>query len=56
MEKITLNLIVPDEGKNEEYSVIGDCKELGNWKKSFKMRLKTKKNPPFMDNLKLLDS
>lgn len=44
MEKITLNLIVPDEGKHEEYSVVGDCKELGSWKKSYKLKTNDKKN------------
>ncbi len=44
MEKITLNLMVPDDMKTEEYSVIGDCKELGSWKKSYKLNLNQKKN------------
>lgn len=26
MERITLNLLVPQPAKHEEYSVIGDCK------------------------------
>lgn len=44
MERITLNLIVPQDGEKEEYSVVGDCKELGSWKKSYKLKQCDKKN------------
>jgi hypothetical protein len=44
MEKITLNLIVPGDMKTEEYSVIGDCKELGSWKRNYKLNINEKKN------------
>ena len=34
MEKIKFNLIVSDHAdRNVRYSVIGNCKELGLWKK-----------------------
>jgi hypothetical protein len=56
MEKITLNLLVPESAKNEEYSVIGDCKELGNWKKSFKLVLSKKQHHFHLSNLKTLDN
>lgn len=44
MEKITLNLVVPEEGKHEEYQVTGDCTEIGSWKKSYKLKSNDKKN------------
>ena len=31
------DLYVPDDGTFQEYSVIGNCRELGSWKKPLKM-------------------
>ena len=56
MEKITLNLIVPGDMKTEEYSVIGDCKELGNWRRSLKMKLNYNKKLSCLQKLKEIDN
>ena len=39
MDKITLNLIVPDVEEDIQYSVLGNCKELGAWKKPVPLQL-----------------
>ena len=40
MDKITLNLIIRNQDfSGEDYYVIGNCKELGDWRKTNKMNL-----------------
>ena len=41
MDKITLNLMVPSSiGSDQLYSVIGNCRELGAWKKPVRLQRK----------------
>ena len=40
MDKITLNLIIRNQDfSGEDYYVIGNCKDLGDWRKTNKMNI-----------------
>ena len=38
MEKIQFNLIVQDDEREKEYSILGNCKELGAWRRPIKLQ------------------
>lgn len=48
-----MNLIVPEEDQ-QEFQVVGDCRELGAWKKSYNLTKCEKKNIDHIPQIKLI--